>query len=327
MKIKYLSKCFLIVIVICVDFKNVTANKNHNNEMNVGFSPNLLASILKYLSLEGESFLYRSSSSNDDDDFNYLQIFFSLKRNSLLTVEEEEEKLELKLKKDGNLDFTLGCEIDVKRDLGFPQPLYIKPNTTKIFHPTDRRGILKLAKNQKIELFCTNGFASPKGISSSSNDNDNSTTTVTLDCAHENRFTLNGRLFNFNEFSCRKYPYFSIRQRSENEKCFNNSTLLDIGFEMNNNERFIVVFTICFNPILEQTYYAKYQLTPANISPQTGLNRPKFIQGDYFPGKDINSLYSRVNQREALANTLQSDEWAEELIEETGNIFLSRGEL
>lgn len=215
-----------------------------------------------------------------------------------------------------------GCEVDVRSDLGNPQPLYIRPNSTQIFHPTDRSGTLKLEKSQKIELFCTNGFVSPRGIVDRS--------LVTLECAYENLFIMNDRTYRFNEFSCRKNPYFSVRQRPRRQlgrddgRCFNNSTLLDVGFAVN-ERRFIVVFTACFNPISEQTYYAKYRLTPANVAAQQGFNRPKFIQGDYFPGKDINDLYSRVSQRQLLTDVLRSEELAEQLVEETGNIFMSRG--
>lgn len=217
------------------------------------------------------------------------------------------------------MDYRKGCEVDVRRDLGNPQPLYIKPNSTEIFHPTDHSGTLKLERSQQIELFCTNGFVSPRAIVDRN--------LVTLECAYENLFNMNGRSFHFNEFSCRKNPYFSVRQRKQgqDERCFNNSTFLDIGYEVN-TQRFIVVFTVCFDPIKEQTYYAKYRLTPANISPQQGFNRPKFVQGDYFPGKNINDLYSRINQRQLFSDVLQSDELAEELVEETGNIFMSRGE-
>lgn len=40
-----------------------------------------------------------------------------------------------------------------------PQPLLIQSGTSKFFHPTDRSGVLSMKRNDKIELFCTNGFA------------------------------------------------------------------------------------------------------------------------------------------------------------------------
>lgn len=207
------------------------------------------------------------------------------------------------------------CEIDVSKDLASPQPLLIRPETSTFFHPTDRSGIIKMEKSQQIELFCSHGFASPRGVGKDS---------LSVGCAYGSKFHLNGTLYNFNEFSCRKYPVYAVQRRA-NERCFNDSSLVDIGFQV--DKRFLTVLTVCHNPSTEQTYYSKYRLAPANVAAQQRFNRPKFNQGDFFSGKDINFLLTRNRQREAISEILKSEEQAEKFVHESGDVFLSRGEI
>lgn len=206
------------------------------------------------------------------------------------------------------------CQIDIAKDLGSPQPLYLRPGTTEFFHPTDRSGIVTMEKSQQMELFCTNGFSRPPGIEANS---------LSISCAHGSQFRLNGRLYNFNEFACRKYPYHTVQRQAT--RCFNNGVLVDIGFQL--EDRFVKVMTVCHDMSTEQTYYAKYRLTPASVAAQQGFNRPKFLQSEFFPGKDVNFLFGRNQQRAAIAKAVKSETWARKLVQERGDVFLSRGEL
>jgi hypothetical protein len=211
-----------------------------------------------------------------------------------------------------SLDNQFQCKIDIAKDMGSPQPLYLRPSTTDFFHPTDRSGILTMKANEKIELFCTNGFARPQGIRSN---------LMSISCANGNKLRMNGVLYNLSDFTCRKYPFHSVQRRG---RCFNESSLVDVGFKVD-EVRFVGVMSVCFNPLTERTYYTKYQLTPANVAAQQGFKRPKFIQGEFFPGKDINFLYTRHQQRETVSEIVKSEAWAYELVGESGDVFLSRG--
>lgn len=211
------------------------------------------------------------------------------------------------------VDNRFGCEVDIQRDLATPPPLLIRPGTTTFFHPTDRSGILTMETSQQMELFCTNGFSHPLGIEKN---------LVSVSCAYERKFRVNGRLYNLNDFTCHRYPLHGVRST---KRCFNNATFVDVGFEVEG--RFLDVFSVCHDPSTEQTHYAKYKLTPAGVAAQQGFNRPKFWQGDFFPGKDVNNLYTRNRQRETIAEILDSEERANKLVEAKGDVFLSRGEL
>jgi hypothetical protein len=84
------------------------------------------------------------------------------------------------------------------------------------------------------------------------------------------------------------------------------------------------VLTVCHDSKSEQTYYAQYQLTPANAAAhQRAIKRPSFIQSDFFPGKDINLLYSRRHQREIISEFIIGSSRAAA----DDSMFLSRGKI
>lgn len=52
-------------------------------------------------------------------------------------------------------------------------------------------------------------------------------------------------------------------------KCFNNAAHVEIGFELGITSttlttRFLKVLEVCHDEVTEETYFAKYQLTPAS---------------------------------------------------------------
>ena len=56
------------------------------------------------------------------------------------------------------------CRINVNGDLADRQPLLIHPGTSNFFYPNDNAGIITMENNQEMELFCSQGFASPSGL-------------------------------------------------------------------------------------------------------------------------------------------------------------------
>lgn len=191
------------------------------------------------------------------------------------------------------------------------QPLLIHPNTSKFLHPTERTGIITIRRDEKIQLFCSTGFSYPTTINGNS---------VYVQCMNNGHIQLNDGQRFLNNFSCRKHPIHSARQRV-NKRCFNNATLVDIGFEVDN--KFLITMTVCHDSISQQTYYVKYRLTPANVASQHGIKRPSFIQSNFFPDKDVNLLYGREHQRKIISEFIGSDvllDWMD-----TSNVYLSRG--
>lgn len=258
------------------------------------------------------------------------------------------------------------CHIDVNHKLSdtrrqSPQPLFIHFGTTKFFHPSDQSGIIKMRKYDKIELFCTDGFESSSSSYLTEIIRDRNL--LTIACSGNNGFkivddededddeilSLVRQIFkdifypsnplpffvladfsivfhSKDNFKCRKHPRHSARrQQFSKARCYNNGSLVDIGFQVG-DKRFLKVMTVCHDPKRQQTYYAKYLLTPANIAAQRAIKRPSFIQSDFFPGKDINLLYSRRHQRTIISKLIIGEEiLSDEEEDDDPTIFLSRG--
>ncbi|KAG5680887.1 hypothetical protein PVAND_010366 [Polypedilum vanderplanki] len=206
------------------------------------------------------------------------------------------------------------CTINVNGDLGDPQPLLIRPGSTQFFNPQGTDGIIHLNDNQQLELYCSSGFASPAGIATNS---------ITVTCTSGNRFSYNSIAYYFNNYYCSAYP--AHKARKTGGRCYNNGYEVEIGFEV--GTRFLRIMTVCHNEIVEENYYAKYKLTPANVGYQIGFPRPNFITGDFFGGKNVDYIYSRNQQRNVIAQILNSQARAEYYIHPTNDFFLARGHM
>lgn len=143
-----------------------------------------------------------------------------------------------------------GCTINVNADLSDPQPLIIKPRTAAFWYPLDKTGIVNLADGEEVEVYCTSGFRIPAGVENS----------VLAKCVDGNLFEVYGTAYNFINFTCNSIPYHTTRKTGT--KCFNNATKVEIGFDLEN--RFLKVLEVCHDEVVEETYFAKYQLTPAS---------------------------------------------------------------
>lgn len=210
----------------------------------------------------------------------------------------------------------VACQIQVNL-LGGPQPLYIIPGTDRFFHPSDRRGIMEWSANQEVELFCTNGFATPSGVVGNS---------IRIACSSGNVFRLNGVFYGITEFTCRNWPTSVAQRRPATQTCFKQGTLIDVGFQV--ESRFLRVFSACHDPRTEENYYTIYELTPSSDGSENGVTRPSWRQADFFPGKNVDTLHTRVNQRTTIATILQSQSLADRYIEPpNSNIYLARGHI
>jgi DNA/RNA endonuclease G (NUC1) len=168
-----------------------------------------------------------------------------------------------------------------------------------------------------MELFCTNGFASPSEISGN---------LIRISCSTGTIFRFSGIFYNLNEFTCRNWPTSVAQKRVTTNRCFNQGTIVDVGFQVEN--RFLKVFTSCHDPRTEENYYTEYQLTPSSDGQETNVVRPSWRQGDFFPGKNVDALHTRVTQRNTIATILRSTAIAERFIEDpNSNVFLARGHM
>lgn len=210
--------------------------------------------------------------------------------------------------------FTGICRIDVNRNLGPVQPLLIVPGQAQFFNPSNTRGHIQLNRNEEIEVFCTNGFSYPPIKKNS----------LKFSCVTRQSFQLDNRRYEFNEINCKELPSH-VARRIPGQRCFDNGTLVEVGFDL--GSRFLQIFTLCHDEILERTHYVKHFMKPANSGFQRGFQRTEFIQSDFFGSKDISRLFSRSTQRITIGNLLGSRNLARTYIHDTGDMFIARGHL
>lgn len=210
------------------------------------------------------------------------------------------------------------CSVLINSQLGNPQPLYLRPGTTQFFHPTDRRGAMEFTENQNMELFCNQGFQSPAGVSGN---------LITVTCASGVNFRFNNVVHNINSFRCRDWSTFVAQRRVTTQRCFNQGIFVDVGFQVAAN-RFVRVFTSCHDPVAEVNYYTEYILTPAADGQERGVVRPSWAQQDFFPGKNVDIIHTRNNQRNTIATILGSSTAAARFVEQPdSDVFMARGHM
>jgi hypothetical protein len=212
-----------------------------------------------------------------------------------------------------NILIVSGCSIYVNGDLSDTQPLLIHPGTSSFFYPADSSRYIHLELGQELEIHCTDSFKVPSGVGA----------LAMAKCVSGNKFQVNGVDYTFSDFACMKIPYHTARKTGRT--CFNNAAHAEIGFDI--GTRFMRIMEVCHDENTEETYYTKYQLTPASNGYQSGFPRPLFVTGSFFNKKDVDKLYTRATQRETIAGILGSYELASKYIEETSDVYLARGHL
>jgi hypothetical protein len=194
-----------------------------------------------------------------------------------------------------------------------PQPLYIWPDTEEFIYASDIDGISHIARGDSVDFFCSSGFSTP-GLN---------TNLITAQCLFGKTYVYNGQQFHISNFVCNSYPYH-IAQRT-NETCYGGARLVRIGFEV--GTRFLRVMDVCFDELLERTHYVKYELIPANTKFQSGFPRPAFIEGGFFPGRDMNTVYSQISQRAKISELLGSTLLGDQLVQASTDFYMARGHL
>lgn len=128
--------------------------------------------------------------------------------------------------------------------------MIIKPGTSAFVYPEDSAGIVFLADNQEVEIHCTSGFVVPAGAGNS----------AIAKCVDGNLFSVRDIAYSFKDFTCVGQAYHIARKTQKS--CFNGAAQVEIGFDL--GSRFLKVLEVCHDEVTEETYYAKYQLTPAS---------------------------------------------------------------
>lgn len=106
--------------------------------------------------------------------------------------------------------------------------------------------------------------------------------------------------------------------------CYNNSTLVEIGFPSNSTP----LITVCHDELIDFTYWSKHYIYGAELEhAESGGNRPSFKESDFYPDISADDCYKQVKQTETIGLLLNSTQLAQHYIQTSKNLFLSRGHL
>ena len=122
---------------------------------------------------------------------------------------------------------------------------------------------------------------------------------------------VTGEEVDFASIKCKSTPVTSVRKLDE--KCVNNNSLIEIGFEMNKN--FVTMMTVCFDDVKLVPFYCKYSSIVANFGERRSVfsgsdfyrsyvcseNECEFVDsGTMYPYINLDGLYDK--QRQILGN-------------------------
>lgn len=212
-----------------------------------------------------------------------------------------------------NVTAANACTVDIHTQTASPQPVFVRPGTSQFFHPANRQGQMQFSANQAIEMWCSGAWSSPGGAPN----------LITATCVSGQTFRYNNANFNFNQFRCQAWPTFTTRRSTA--RCFNNAIFVDIGFQI--GTRWLQVFRSCHDLVLETNWFTFYRFTPISDANQRSVERPRFFQTDFFPGRNVENLYTRFVQRTTVSTILNDQAAANRFIQnEPSDIFMARGE-
>lgn len=113
------------------------------------------------------------------------------------------------------------CAVNINADLGTPQPLYLYYHSPKLVQTSNRRSYFYLEADEKIDVFCSDGFQPPFS--------GGKTKTLTASCISGNRFDLNGRSESLRNVRCNRNAYSETKVTKR--RCVAGNTV-EIGFNV-----------------------------------------------------------------------------------------------
>ncbi|CAK1578464.1 unnamed protein product [Parnassius mnemosyne] len=227
--------------------------------------------------------------------------------------------LEIQQKKYANetqFDLRSGCSIRVNGDLGQPQPVYIHRNN--YLTPKGNSGRIQLNTGEQVTIACTGSGRTIRHPNIARNVN-----TATATCVNNAIISGPGWLNGNGQFKQLTCSTHSLPEAvSTSERCFNNNIVIRVGYIVNNV--FYPLYWSCFDQRRLEVLYVWYDQRPTNAVHQTGVERPSWSAGSFFPGVNVNNRYTQAQQKNTIAGYV-GNSLANKYI--TNTQFLSRGHL
>ncbi|XP_016997013.3 uncharacterized protein [Drosophila takahashii] len=209
------------------------------------------------------------------------------------------------------------CSFQVNGDLKDPAPLFVirsELGHARYLEP-NHEGLVQLKHGEALEFHCIKNFT---GLFSGY-------TFVNSTCWQQQSFLSMGSLYDLQDFVCTSWPTYTARRTGRS--CNGGTDLLEVGFQLSAlaSDDFLQTYDVCHNEETEVTRYVHHVLYPGSAQYQRSVSRPTFIPGDFYGGKDVNTLYTQVQQNITVTQILGTD--ASPYFNISGNVYLARGHL
>lgn len=210
--------------------------------------------------------------------------------------------------------FPLDCRFKINGDLHKTnQPLYSWPDKYEFLIPDDD-GFVNVPYGYAIQMFCPDNFAAPFEDRKS----------LKAHCLGSQNFRVeheNFVMFNLTHLQCSSWPYYTARRVSR--PCNGGTTMVEIGFEVEGG--FLQMMDVCHDEVEEVTRYVHHKLAPYSSEYQRSIDRPRFIEGDFYQGKNVDQIYTQIQQQIKFGEIL--GEGSEQYFDIPKNVFLARGHM
>ncbi|KAH8364120.1 hypothetical protein KR084_002701 [Drosophila pseudotakahashii] len=209
------------------------------------------------------------------------------------------------------------CSFQVNGDLKDPAPLFVirsELGHARYLEP-NHEGIVQLKHGEALEFHCIKSFT---GLFAGY-------TFVNSTCWQQQSFLSMGSLYDLQDFVCTSWPTYTARRTGRS--CNGGTDLLEVGFQLSSStsDDFLQTYDVCHNEETEVTRYVHHVLYSGSAQYQRSVSRPTFIPGDFYGGKDVNTLYTQVQQNITVTQILGMD--ASPYFNISGNVYLARGHL
>ncbi|KAH8380644.1 hypothetical protein KR009_011947 [Drosophila setifemur] len=211
------------------------------------------------------------------------------------------------------------CSFQVNGDLKDPAPLFVLRNElgqARYLEP-NLEGVVQLKHGEALEFHCIKSFGgSFSGY-----------TFLNATCWQQKSFLTLGSLYQLQDFVCTSWPTYTARRTSRS--CNGGTDLLEVGFQLSTDvaiyDDFLQTYDVCHDELAEVTRYVHHVLHPGSAQYQRSVSRPTFIPGDFYKGKDVNTMYTQIQQNITVSEILGMD--ASPYFNISGNVYLARGHM
>ncbi|CAF4936066.1 unnamed protein product [Pieris macdunnoughi] len=210
-----------------------------------------------------------------------------------------------------------GCSLNVRSDFASPQPVFILKRINNYLTPDGNSGVVRLKTGDEVIVGCNGRQIRHPNIVATN------MAVGTVRCANSNLVTAPGLLNGnraFGQLTCNSNV--NSEAVETNERCYGNNVIIRVGYSV--NRVFYPLYTVCYDKNRFEVLYVSYPQTPINAIQQTGVSRPSWQAGNFFPGVDINNLYTQNRHREAIARAVGNN-MVDRYV--TSKQFLARGHL